>query len=1072
MTKRNHLKIPAFLLLICLIFSLTSCLAALDEWLEEEDGYETPVTPEDADNTWNIGDKSPIGGNRPTGRELGFTPAEPVFHTDSPLIAMIEINQGLSYGFDTDNGSFFLMENFVAGKETAIFVSFNEALGSYDSAFLTIELDGNIIAQLAPVDMPDGHSMLFHPRNMADVNHWPEGAYTFSVDIDGHRAVRVTNFYQSMPMKILAVPILANYSGRIVSTRDDWKLGGTMVSSVFPVARADFEYILGAQLDLSARRFDLDTEEGLYNVWEALSKLQTKSKDYTLVVGFIRDAADYGSILGYTFGLPATVVVEDTPDMLSTVAHEIAHCYNIGDEYDGGHLNTRLNSPPFRMRGYDINTYWPVVAKKEAVVGANQMGLRGTGAVIYTEQRPYWVEGKSLLGQVSSYMGGGMGADAFEMWTSSEKWNHLFRTFTGNAAEPGQAFDAESDFWDSGSGSIFDSINEWLDAWLEDDSHDYSDYDYSDYDYSDYDFSDDDTDGFDLDYYYDYYDDDEDYYQGYDYGSFDDDNYWGQCPECCGGIFDPYFYTQCFSCCYYVPVVSQYDDCLSCGADLNLNEHTDYYIECSVCEELIWEQSLSAFNSGAWYKKSASVPVGALEITGFIEDGVFVANPWYTFEAERADINTAKAGAYGAYIYDKDGGLLSMSLFDLNARGQITRNEGLSTTKLGRIPVDILVAFPEAAATVVIKHGDTDIYTRPVSNNEPWVEFTGLHDYQALSDSVTLTWEAGGADELFFELWYCPSEDEQYNIAANITERSLEVDLSSYPGSEAGFFYIFATDGVRTGETDSPWVKVPYKAPDIITEQAEIPEIKITEEILFEVDVYDMQDGWLWDEDEVVWMLGGREYMTGAFLWVWPYELAPGTHTFSMTATNSAGMAVSREYSFHILDDESDLPDDWSRPDIVAALANGFVLPLNRLDAAITKAQYAGLMTTLYGYMHEGDDDPYPDYVEGVVTDCGQDDYDEFMMVYLGLMDAPGGRFEPNKAMSQDEAALIMYRTMAVADPEFLDDTHDLAEIMELFMDVEVVDKSGPNAYQATKNLSNKLALVRLNRLFEAIDWE
>ena len=124
-------------------------------------------------------------------------------------------------------------------------------------------------------------------------------------------------------------------------------------------------------------------------------------------------------------------------------------------------------------------------------------------------------------------------------------------------------------------------------------------------------------------------------------------------------------------------------------------------------------------------------------------------------------------------------------------------------------------------------------------------------------------------------------------------------------------------------------------------------------------------------------------------------------------------------------------------------------------------------MTTLFYYVSE-EDDPFPDYREGVVTDCGEDDYDQFFMVHLGLMDAPGGRFEPNRPMTEIDTSLIMYRIIALADPDFVDASLSEASILELLEEIGVFD-GALNAYKAAENLTNKLALVRLSRLFDAI---
>jgi len=57
-----------------------------------------------------------VGIKPPEGRGAGFEIGTAYFETNDPTIKMIEINQGLSYGFDSNSGEFYLLDNFVAGK--------------------------------------------------------------------------------------------------------------------------------------------------------------------------------------------------------------------------------------------------------------------------------------------------------------------------------------------------------------------------------------------------------------------------------------------------------------------------------------------------------------------------------------------------------------------------------------------------------------------------------------------------------------------------------------------------------------------------------------------------------------------------------------------------------------------------------------------------------------------------------------------------------------------------------------------------------------------------------------------
>jgi len=972
--------------------------------------------------------------------------AQSSFIAHDPRVKMIEVNQSLSYGFNTDTGELFLMDHFAAGKETAIFVSFNEPLknvfGSNEPyGFLNVYRDDVLLDSIPSAGTADFDSLYFQPRNMADVDYWAEGAYKFEVYIEGNEeaaATRITNFYRSGTMKILGVPVVTNYGGRVKQPTGEWQQGGTMVTATFPIARADVEFILGAELDLS--RYDITTDDGMYDVWQALANLQTRSQDYDIIVGFIPQYIETsdGGVLGYTFGQPAVIATEDDPEMMATVIHEIAHVYKIGDEYEGGALNPSLNSPPYGMSGWYINNHRRTVyGEKRAVRGGIDIGLQGEGSVIYNEQRPFYVEGRTPLYNTTSYMGSGTEADSFQMWVTSDKWIHKFRTFTGQA---GGSLGVGFTLADSGG----DSYNDFF---ISDNFEDYCDDSWF-------------------------------------------DSYMGQCSSCFMFIPEepePYYFIECnFTYNVFTELeLNHFSDGFFCWYCEEIEDviYEDIYIECPSCEHLerficfdvrsCQFRASSPTVASVSFRTAEPAQVTVVEISGFVTNrDEFVTNPWYVFEADASDVDNNREGDYSAHFYDASGKLISLGYFDADFNAMFRTAEGTKFVPWERAPVNTWLRFPEQTARITIQKGDKEIYTTTLSKTAPTVAFTGLNDYDTLGNKVTLTWEASGEkDELFFEIWYIPAEDEFYNLATNVTGRSLTVDLSGYPGTNEGYFYIYATDGVRTGEADSPWVKVPYKAPEFVGAQQGTTSAKITEELYFDADIYDLQDGWLWQDDEVTWTLNGREFMTGSALWVWPYELAPGTHTFTAIATNSAGMSTSQSYSFTILDDESDLPNDWSREYIKDALTHGFALPLNRIDTPVTRRQFATLMTLLYEYMLE-DDYEYPDYIEGIVTDCGHDDYDQFFMVHLGLMKAPGGRFEPNRPVTEREAALLMYRVAALADPEWFGSDEGDTDILEFYVDYGIMDISGSNALNENQNLTNRLALVRISKFFEAVFGE
>jgi len=783
----------------------------------------------------------------PGTRDVPFDPIDGGFTAYDANIGMIEINQGLSYGFNSETGEYYLMDNFVAGKETGIFVTLEKEPDPESEITLTIEKDGQEIAKLFPeLITEDTKLLLFQPRDMAEVNYWQAGAYTFTFTIDDKQAERTTNFFDSMPVKVLAVPIIANYSGRVFSCEGEWMNSSSVLMATYPVAKGEFEYVLGPELDLSDPKYDINTDEGQYRVWRALRNLQTPDEAYTLIVGFVRKSigsAFSSSCSGYTYGMPANIVVEESAGMLRTVAHEIAHCYKIGDEYPDGSLNDILNPPPYGMEGHDILTLEPAVGTKEKVVGGFAFDLDESGSMVYPDQRAYWVEERMLISQsnITSFMGWDTGASYLDFWITSDIWNHLFKAFTGqlNGNEPGYGSAPDQrrgEYW----GQCFRCYRDMYNPKFYIQCH-----------------------------------------SCFSYTSTQGEVF--DCDECGAGINLRGDYLG----------AAMYIECPTCRELL-------FYPNL---------MSFNRGSGGAVYDDEVEyVPI--IEIAGYFEPGgTFVPHPWYSYPTPLGTVTTNKSGEYSVRVYDADGKVIAITYFDVIDKSQQTSLSGAPTIPNAVIPVEVIARFPENAGKIVIMRGDREVYAKNVSNSAPTVAFTGLSEGQQLSDNMTLTWEASDADgdELFFQIWYYLNTDEYYLLDSDLTGTSYNVDMSAYPGSSEGFFCILATDGVRTTEKNSPLVKTPFKPPAILTEQKSIPKVYITEEIYFPTEIFDAQDGRL-SGNNVRWTLNGEEVSTTSVLQTEHSQLEPGVYTYICIATNSAGLSAQKEFTFEITDVDFRLP--------------------------------------------------------------------------------------------------------------------------------------------------------------------
>ena len=198
--------------------------------------------------------------------------------------------------------------------------------------------------------------------------------------------------------------------------------------------------------------------------------------------------------------------------------------------------------------------------------------------------------------------------------------------------------------------------------------------------------------------------------------------------------------------------------------------------------------------------------------------------------------------------------------------------------------------------------------------------------------------------------------------------------------------------------------------------------------------------------------------------------LEPGTHTITLIATNSSGASSTKDFRIEIVEDESDLPNDWSRNDITLALRLGVYLPLHRLESPVTRVEFARtmFMTYILAYpvtpVQFPDDMDFPEFRDMSNDENNMDYIASAVMVGLGLMDAPDGKFNPNGSLTEREAMQIMYMTIEVARNRSIATYGEMAEssfIPEL-MEWGILGTDGPNAYRGDEKLSIKLALARI----------
>jgi len=430
----------------------------------------------------------------------------------------IEINQGFSLHEKKDqlkDESLTYMNNFVAGKASAIMFSVeaatsDEAANKIKNWTLKEYPSGNeneasttwsgAKNEFAIKSYYDKESNTVSGNFMAVAHFTPtKGKYVYVLTDENNNEIgRQDNidYYETRPLNILAVPVTAYYSKsanvegggcpadmieKEVPCGEKWNTTIADVKKylgdVYPVAQITVDE--GHVLNAGTAEYDMCTDDGQKKLWEEACKLQSKNKEtgkdkYDIILAFVmyrQDANGCGQ--GYTYGKPANIITLMDKDMLPTVAHEIAHCYEVGDEYDGGSYNYRVNNVPLgytssgrdKVTGEAVNDttsytmnnvnaygndqdkyYWLSGGQYKNGLGAttvmdgkSDIADNGSGGVVYPSLHPYIMSDQEFVHYAVdengkayptlSYMGSGYSGDKFYYFTTSVIWDHLFNEF-------------------------------------------------------------------------------------------------------------------------------------------------------------------------------------------------------------------------------------------------------------------------------------------------------------------------------------------------------------------------------------------------------------------------------------------------------------------------------------------------------------------------------------------------------------------------------------------------------------------------------------------------------------------
>ena len=114
--------------------------------------------------------------------------------------------------------------------------------------------------------------------------------------------------------------------------------------------------------------------------------------------------------------------------MAKTVAHETAHLFYIGDEYNKGSFNLGVNNPPFGYKGVNLlNPKQKVTAEDKAV----KAGPARSGSLVKKQFHPFEVGGRNLMEEFDSFLGSALLPE--KSWITPSIWKELYKAFDPKA---------------------------------------------------------------------------------------------------------------------------------------------------------------------------------------------------------------------------------------------------------------------------------------------------------------------------------------------------------------------------------------------------------------------------------------------------------------------------------------------------------------------------------------------------------------------------------------------------------------------------------------------------------------
>ena len=270
-------------------------------------------------------------------------------------------------------------------------------------------------------------------------------------------------------------------------------------------------------------------------------------------------------------------------------------------------------------------------------------------------------------------------------------------------------------------------------------------------------------------------------------------------------------------------------------------------------------------------------------------DSVFVSNTGGT-------VTMPSPGTYALRFETAQGTQLASYSFEPTASsGNVT---------VGSIALQL--PWDPATKRIVLLHNGQVLASRQASANSPIVRVTSPNGGETLGTaSATFTWTASDADgdRLTYLLEYSQDNGATWKaLAVNWNTTSFPVDTSLLPASSQALFRVIASDGLNTAQDQSDAVfTVPPHAPQAFISTPENNHLYVGEQtIILSGMAFDIEEGML-PGTTLRWSSNFNGTLgTGGSIAVNASTLVEGTHTITLTATDSTGRIGTSSISIRV----------------------------------------------------------------------------------------------------------------------------------------------------------------------------